>query len=89
MLSLYYGIGKYVSENSRSGYWGSGAIETISLMLQNELPGLRGFSESSIKRMRTFYEEWGAFINRPMPLGEIEKHPTHHLKSDEFNITTT
>ena len=32
-LSLYYGIGKYVSENSRNGFWGKGAIETISQQL--------------------------------------------------------
>ena len=25
-LSLYYGIGRYVSENSRKGFWGKGAI---------------------------------------------------------------
>lgn len=25
-LSLYYGIGKYVSENSRKGFWGTGAL---------------------------------------------------------------
>lgn len=37
-LSLYYGIGKYVSENSRNGYWGKGAIETISKQLQKDLP---------------------------------------------------
>ena len=29
-LSLYYGIGRYVSENSRVGFWGKSAIETIS-----------------------------------------------------------
>ena len=57
-LSLYYGIGKYVSENSRHGFWGKGAIETISQQLQKELPGLRGFSASNIKNMRSFYEEW-------------------------------
>ena len=57
-LSLYYGIGKYVSENSRNGFWGKGAIETISQQLQKELPGLRGFSASNIKNMRSFYEEW-------------------------------
>lgn len=28
-LSLYYAIGKYVSENSRNVFWGKGAIETI------------------------------------------------------------
>lgn len=57
-LSLYYGIGKYVSENSRNGFWGKGAIETISQQLQKELPGLRGFSAANIKFMRQFYETW-------------------------------
>ena len=57
-LSLYYGIGKYVSENSRNGFWGKGAIETISERLQKELPGLRGFSAANIKFMRQFYEAW-------------------------------
>ena len=33
-LSLYYGIGCYVSKNSREGFWGKGAIETISQQLQ-------------------------------------------------------
>ena len=57
-LSLYYGIGRYVSENSRKGFWGKGAIETISEQLQKELPGLRGFSAANIKFMRQFYETW-------------------------------
>ena len=57
-LSLYYGIGRYVSKNSRIGFWGKGAIEQISSLLQKELPGLRGFSTSNIKNMRVFYEEW-------------------------------
>ena len=57
-LSLYYGIGCYVSKNSREGFWGKGAIETISQQLQKELPGLRGFSAANIKFMRQFYEVW-------------------------------
>ena len=57
-LSLYYGIGCYVSKNSREGFWGKGAIETISQQLQKELPGLRGFSAANIKFMRQFYEIW-------------------------------
>lgn len=35
-LSLYYGIGCYVSKNSREGFWGKGAIESISQQLQKE-----------------------------------------------------
>lgn len=57
-LSLYYGIGRYVSENSRKGFWGKGAIESICKHLQKELPGLRGFSAANIKFMRQFYETW-------------------------------
>ena len=58
LLSLYYGIGKYISENSRKGFWGTSAIDTISERLQQELPGLRGFSAGNIRKMRIFYEEW-------------------------------
>ena len=43
---------------------GSGAIDRISEQLRKELPGLRGFSASSIKDMRSFYEYWQQFINR-------------------------
>ena len=63
-LSLYYGIGCYVSKNSREGFWGKGAIEAISQQLQKELPGLRGFSATNIKNMRSFYEEWSPVISR-------------------------
>lgn len=73
LLSLYYGIGKYISENSRNHFWGSNAIETISKQLQQELQGLRGFSISNIKNMRLFYEAWeDVYVNRQLPTGEIE-----------------
>ena len=57
-MSLYFGIGRFVSINSREGTWGTNAISQISSQLKKELPGLRGFSETSIKLMRQFYETW-------------------------------
>ena len=42
-LALYYGIGRYISVNTREGVWGKGALETISEQLRADLPGLRGF----------------------------------------------
>lgn len=68
MLSLYYGIGRYISANSREGFWGIGAIKTISEWLRKELPGLRGFSETSIKKMRQFYEQWEPVTMLLLPL---------------------
>jgi predicted nuclease of restriction endonuclease-like (RecB) superfamily len=60
LLSLYYGVGKYISVNTRSGKWGSGAVEMISEQLQGEIPGLKGFSPSNMKNMRIFFEEWSS-----------------------------
>ena len=63
-MSLYFGIGFYISLNSRKGTWGTGALTRISDQLRRELPGLRGFSATSLKNMRTFFEFWQPFINR-------------------------
>lgn len=57
-LALYFGIGRYISQNSRSGFWGKDAIETISRQLSSEMPGLRGFSPRNLRNMRMFYEQW-------------------------------
>ncbi len=73
MLMLYFGIGEYISKNSRTGTWGTNAIETISAQLQKELPGLRGFAVSNIKNMRQFYEAWKGLIpNRQFSTGDLE-----------------
>ena len=79
-LKLYFFVGGYISKKTRSAKWGTGAIHALSERLQVELPGLRGFSSSGIKRMRSFYEAWSPhLIIRPTALGEIR-----HLASDEF-----
>ena len=70
-LSLYFGIGRYISEHSRKGFWGTGAIEQISESLQKELPGLRGFSGANMKLMRQFYEEWQPCLNSVATATEI------------------
>lgn len=57
-LAVYFAVGKYISVNTRSTAWGSHALEFISEQLRKELPGLRGFSENSMKNMRKFYEAW-------------------------------
>ena len=66
VLALYYAVGRYISLNSRHASYGSSALRVISDQLQQEMPGLKGFSESSLKRMRKFYEDWSELIeNRP------------------------
>ena len=85
-LALYYGIGRYVSANSRKKNWGKGAIETISEQLRKELPGLRGFSATSMRNMRTFYEEWRQLeSNSSVTTDEIQAISTNSsVATDEF-----
>lgn len=86
-LSLYFGVGLYVSENSREGTWGTGAIKTISEQLRRELPGLRGFSEESIKKMRTFAEFWTQYLNRsPMATELTLENARASISHDYFSL---
>lgn len=87
-LSLYYGIGEFVSKNSREGTWGTGAIDLISEQLQQELPGLRGFSASNIKNMRIFYEAWHTLINRQLATDDLNTSDSEYDKilTTDFRI---
>jgi len=71
-LALYYGIGRYVSTNTRKKNWGKGALAAISEQLRRELPGLKGFSERKLKNTRTFYEEWRMLENYNSAVGTAE-----------------
>lgn len=86
-LSLYFGIGCYVSTRSRMETWGTGVINRISEQLRRELPGLRGFSASSIKNMRLFYEYWATFLIRQPSAGEFQSLDNEQLiKIDDLSL---
>jgi len=57
-LALYYSVGGYLMSSVEQAQWGDKVVEAISEQLQQELPGLRGFSKANIKKMRIFYDKW-------------------------------
>ena len=92
-LALYYGIGRFVSMNTRNKNWGKGFIEAVSEQLRKELPGLRGFSAASLRKMRTFYEEWQMLSDNSFvetnKLVDVESNSfvgTNELPSVQFKI---
>lgn len=86
-LALYYGIGRFISYNSREGFWGKGAISTISEQLNREIPGLRGFSPSNLKSMRAFYEEWESLaVNSPVATGELQCTDSERNKNRQLQL---
>ena len=90
-LATYFAIGKYISLNSRHGFCGKGAIETISEQLRRELPGLRGYSPSNMKNMRLFYEKWSVLDSKsPIAIGESSEQNSTiaigELQSEDYQI---
>ena len=60
LILLYFGIGKKIKLKTKQLAWGSKVLEQISKELQNELPGLKGFSATNLQRMSLVYEFWNA-----------------------------
>lgn len=61
-LALNYSIGGYISCRKQTSHWGDKVLDAISSQLQQELPGLRGFTKSNLKKMCVFYEGWKEFL---------------------------
>jgi len=98
-LAVYYAIGKYLSKNTRRIAYGTGAIKAISDRLLKELPGLRGFSETSLKKMRLFYEQWQMldyescvathdFKDKTTPSNQNTLLPVSTLQDENSCVTT-
>lgn len=88
-LALYYGIGRYISYNTRKGYWGKDAISTISKQLSIEMPGLKGFSSRNLKYMRAFYEKWKCLdANSSVATDEMQKNVNSAVATAELASNT-
>lgn len=70
-LSLYYKTGGMLSEKVKAQKWGTKVLEQIAVDLQSNLPGLKGFSFTSLKKMRQFYEAYPELGIRPSVTAQI------------------
>ena len=59
LVSLYFEIGKYLSEKVENQPWGSNAIKTIALTIKQEYPTMKGITQRGLYRMMQFYKEYG------------------------------
>ena len=84
-LAVYYGIGKYLSKNTRRFAYGTGALKAISEQLRKDMPGLRGFSETNLKNMRLFYEQWDFLdANSSVTTDESSNNQQSSVATDEL-----
>jgi predicted nuclease of restriction endonuclease-like (RecB) superfamily len=80
-LMLYFKIGKMLAEKVATADWGAGIMDRIAADLQNELPGIKGFSSTGMKNMRRFYE---AYIEMGIGQTVSDQMGTGSLKDEAF-----
>lgn len=61
LLTLYFSVGKLISDKTKQEKWGAKVLERLSEELQNELPGLKGFGATNLKYMKIFHDAWSEF----------------------------
>jgi len=58
LVSLYFKVGKIVSQKVSEGVWGDGTVDELSRFIAAYLPALKGFDRRGLYRMKQFYEAY-------------------------------
>lgn len=58
LIALYWDIGRMIVERQQGETWGKSVVENLAADLQKEFAGIKGFSVSSLWRMKVFYETY-------------------------------
>lgn len=71
MITLYWEVGKRITEQQTTLGWGKSVVENLSRDIQKEFPGIKGFGVSNMWDMARFYTEYQSNeILQPL-VGEI------------------
>jgi predicted nuclease of restriction endonuclease-like (RecB) superfamily len=77
LIGLYWDIGKMITSRQKKAGWGKSVVELLAKDLQNEFPGIQGFSPQNLWYMRQFYIEYNRNEKLQPLVGEISW--TKHL----------
>ena len=71
LIKMNWDIGKMITERQKGATWGKSVVEKISLDLQAEFPGIKGFSSQNLWYMRQFYNAYNGKPKLQPLVGEI------------------
>lgn len=58
LVTLYWQVGKFVSEQVAQEVWGKSTVEELAAYIQKKQPDIKGFTAGNIWRMKRFYETY-------------------------------
>lgn len=76
LIKLYWEIGEEIVEKQEKEGWGTKVLERVARELQNEFPGIEGFSRTNLFRMKAFYS---AYAKVPQLVGQLEQIPVFYI----------
>lgn len=77
LIDLYWKIGEYIHNKVEKAEWGNSVVSELAKHIQKNEPGIKGFSDKNIWRMKQFYETYKDFPKLSPLLREISW--THNL----------
>ncbi|MEM9219286.1 MAG: PDDEXK nuclease domain-containing protein [Cyanobacteria bacterium P01_F01_bin.150] len=67
LIDLYWYIGQTISQKVQTETWGKGVVKELAEYIAQNEPGIKGFSDKNLWRMKQFYETYQS-DERLMPL---------------------
>ena len=61
LIDLYWNIGSYISRKIEKSEWGESVVVELANFIQLKEPGIKGFSDKNLWRMKQFYEMYHEF----------------------------
>lgn len=86
LISLYWNIGKYISNKVTQNSWGMNTVEDLAEYISKHHPAIRGFSARNIWRMKQFYELYSGNPKLSTLLTEITWSNHLHILSKTKTI---
>ena len=80
MIKFYFSLGADIVNKQAESKWGDGFFKNLSQDLQEALPGVKGFSETSLKYAKYFYQLYSPLIH-PQVGDEIHPQVVDELAS--------
>lgn len=71
LIDLYWNIGRYISQRTESEGWGKSTVKKLAGFIQRQEPGLKGFSDKNLWRMKQFFETYKDFPKLSAMVREI------------------
>lgn len=58
LIDLYWHIGQTISQKTQTEAWGKGVVKELAQYIAQNDPGIKGFSDKNLWRMKQFYETY-------------------------------